>query len=140
MAEHERLQVNDRERYYAERETYLDAAFDAWAAKGGTEDDFDEPPYPEPEEVNYYQQFVNEHLDKAGTQIWPDCKPTYDGGLNEVKKTVDLRGEMIQVIVKLANIVLTPEKPVYGGGTWHVEGECRSNFHFRWSIERNPML
>ncbi|KAH6880363.1 hypothetical protein B0T10DRAFT_519294 [Thelonectria olida] len=28
----------------------------------------------------------------------------------------------IQVIVKLANIHLTPEKPTYDGGEWHVEG------------------
>ncbi|KZV88675.1 hypothetical protein EXIGLDRAFT_839044 [Exidia glandulosa HHB12029] len=33
-----------------------------------------------------------------------------------------LRGRGIQVIVKLANITLTPEKPEYGGGAWHVEG------------------
>ncbi|KAJ5291576.1 hypothetical protein N7478_000827 [Penicillium angulare] len=29
----------------------------------------------------------------------------------------------LQVIVKLANIELTPEKPEYGGGTWHIEGQ-----------------
>lgn len=29
----------------------------------------------------------------------------------------------LQVIVKLANIVLTPEKPKYGGGSWSVEGQ-----------------
>lgn len=29
----------------------------------------------------------------------------------------------IQVIVKLANIHLTPEKPKYSGGSWHVEGQ-----------------
>lgn len=29
----------------------------------------------------------------------------------------------IQVIVKLANIHLTPEKPSYAGGSWHVEGQ-----------------
>ncbi|RXW20311.1 hypothetical protein EST38_g5535 [Candolleomyces aberdarensis] len=29
----------------------------------------------------------------------------------------------LQVIVKLANIELTPEKPEYEGGTWHVEGK-----------------
>ena len=29
----------------------------------------------------------------------------------------------LQVIVKLANIELTPEKPIYGGGAWHVEGQ-----------------
>ena len=124
MAEHERLQAEDRERYYAQREKIIDAEFDTWAAKGGTEDDFEEPPYPELEEVNYYQQFVDEHLDKVGTQTWPDSKPSYDGGLDEVKKTVSLRNKTVQVIVKLANIVLTPEKPEYAGGTWHVEGEC----------------
>ncbi|KAG9027048.1 hypothetical protein FRB95_008178 [Tulasnella sp. JGI-2019a] len=31
-------------------------------------------------------------------------------------------GETVQVIVKLANIHLTPEMPEYGGGSWHVEG------------------
>ncbi|GGW91692.1 hypothetical protein GCM10010321_01060 [Streptomyces chartreusis] len=35
---------------------------------------------------------------------------------------VDLRGRRLQVIVKLATIQLTPEKPEYQGGTWHVEG------------------
>ncbi|KAK0716044.1 hypothetical protein B0H67DRAFT_554442 [Lasiosphaeris hirsuta] len=30
--------------------------------------------------------------------------------------------EGLQVIFKLANIHLTPEKPSYSGGTWHVEG------------------
>jgi hypothetical protein len=29
----------------------------------------------------------------------------------------------LQVIVKLANIELTPEEPEYEGGTWHVEGK-----------------
>lgn len=38
------------------------------------------------------------------------------------EKVIDLKGEPLQVIVKLANIELTPEKPKYNGGTWHVEG------------------
>jgi hypothetical protein len=33
------------------------------------------------------------------------------------------KGRPLQVIVKLANIELTPEKPKYEGGTWHVEGK-----------------
>ncbi|KAI0773048.1 hypothetical protein BD413DRAFT_656192 [Trametes elegans] len=33
-----------------------------------------------------------------------------------------IRGRTVQVIVKLANIVLTPENPRYPGGAWHVEG------------------
>jgi hypothetical protein len=40
---------------------------------------------------------------------------------------VDLKREFgetgLQVIVKLANIYLTSDKPRYGGGTWHVEGQ-----------------
>lgn len=31
--------------------------------------------------------------------------------------------QRIQVIVKLANIHLTPSKPTYAGGSWHVEGQ-----------------
>ncbi|KAB8276593.1 hypothetical protein BDV30DRAFT_235665 [Aspergillus minisclerotigenes] len=42
-------------------------------------------------------------------------------------KRVDLRkefpGQRIQVIVKLANIELTPESPEYEGGSWHIEGQ-----------------
>jgi len=32
----------------------------------------------------------------------------------------------LQVIVKLANIELTPQKPTYSGGLWHVEGQLVS--------------
>eukprot|EP01080_Neovahlkampfia_damariscottae_P008212 gene8212-37_t len=35
---------------------------------------------------------------------------------------IDLRGTNLQVIVKLANIVLTEKNPKYEGGVWHVEG------------------
>ncbi|TFK62409.1 hypothetical protein BDN72DRAFT_903265 [Pluteus cervinus] len=44
---------------------------------------------------------------------------------------VDLRKEFaetgLQVIVKLANIVLTPNTPDYEGGTWHVEGQLNEH-------------
>lgn len=44
-----------------------------------------------------------------------------------VRDLIDLRNrfreEGLQVIVKLANIELTPEKPEYEGGTWHIEGQ-----------------
>ena len=33
-----------------------------------------------------------------------------------------LEGKTVQVIVELANIFLTPEKPDYPGGKWYVEG------------------
>lgn len=34
----------------------------------------------------------------------------------------EFKGQKFQVIVKLANIELTPKKPKYKGGVWHVEG------------------
>jgi len=33
----------------------------------------------------------------------------------------------LQVIVKAANIILTPDKPIYEGGSWHVEGMSYEN-------------
>jgi hypothetical protein len=50
-----------------------------------------------------------------------------ENGILKDKHRVDLMKDYakrgLQVIVKLANIHLTPEKPEYGGGTWHVEGQ-----------------
>jgi Protein of unknown function (DUF4246) len=40
-----------------------------------------------------------------------------------LKTTFGELGRPLQVIVKLANIELTPEKPKYNGGSWHVEGK-----------------
>lgn len=36
--------------------------------------------------------------------------------------TETLNGKTVKVIVKLANIILTPENLEYSGGSWHVEG------------------
>ncbi|KAK6093276.1 hypothetical protein MT418_8474 [Batrachochytrium dendrobatidis] len=40
----------------------------------------------------------------------------------ESAKPVSLRGRNLQVIVKLTNIQLTPSKPKYDEGDWHIEG------------------
>jgi hypothetical protein len=46
-------------------------------------------------------------------------------GMVDLKKYFGNEG--LQIIVKLANIHLTPEKPEYDGGTWHVEGQLVSD-------------
>ncbi|RDB28808.1 hypothetical protein Hypma_014802 [Hypsizygus marmoreus] len=57
----------------------------------------------------------------------------YLPGTTELKpeKSTDLRRDYshrgLQVIVKLANIHLTLEKPEYEGGTWHVEGQMNEH-------------
>ncbi|TFK63101.1 hypothetical protein BDN72DRAFT_848026 [Pluteus cervinus] len=65
----------------------------------------------------------------AGVFVPPAYDNEDDKG-DEKKGKVDLRkefGQGLQVIVKLANIALTPEKPEYSGGTWHVEGQLNEH-------------
>ncbi|KAF7288946.1 hypothetical protein MIND_01411000 [Mycena indigotica] len=57
----------------------------------------------------------------GGRLVLPDAPMVYDRVLPDYEP-VSLRESRLQVIVKLANIMLTPEKPEYGGGIWHVEG------------------
>lgn len=44
---------------------------------------------------------------------------------------IDLRRQFaqsgLQVIVKLSNIHLTPDKPAYDGGSWHIEGQMNEH-------------
>ncbi|KAL1948432.1 hypothetical protein VTO73DRAFT_12507 [Trametes versicolor] len=51
----------------------------------------------------------------------PDPEP-FSPPRDEGRVQFKLGGRTVQVIVKLANIVLTPETPKYPGGSWHVEG------------------
>ncbi|QRW19907.1 hypothetical protein RhiXN_08882 [Rhizoctonia solani] len=77
---------------------------------------------PDDEDPNY-DELYDEWKEKRPI-IMPEIKDGgYDSGSLE-KRAVryTLGGRVIQVIVKLANIYLTPEKPQYDGGSWHVEG------------------
>ena len=99
---------------------------------GGDDDDEDEDdPYPEwegDEEDGAFEARVyawNKRRCERRRVVLPEPPREFDPGPLEVD-TFSLK-EMVgasplQVIVKLANIELTPEKPQYGGGTWHVEG------------------
>jgi len=69
-----------------------------------------------------------EWIDKNKKPVLPDVKHPFEP-LREPKK-LNLREQFgkhgLQVIVKLANIELTPENPKYHGGVWHVEGQMVS--------------
>ncbi|MFE7548803.1 DUF4246 domain-containing protein [Streptomyces gardneri] len=54
--------------------------------------------------------------------VVPDAPAFTAPELPDASARVDLRGRGLQVIVKLASIHLTPDKPEYAGGSWHVEG------------------
>lgn len=71
---------------------------------------------PEPGESFTYEQW-KEGLQNPILGDQADPFELYDVCLQD---TFRKRG--LQVIVKLASIELTPEKPTYAGGSWHVEG------------------
>ncbi|XHF98624.1 hypothetical protein AWENTII_002171 [Aspergillus wentii] len=69
---------------------------------------------------------------------WEHSRPVRPPGIGafrpligDDKEKVDLQTAFkdtgLQVIVKLANIELTPEKPHYAGGSWHVEGQLNEH-------------
>ena len=69
-----------------------------------------------------YETYIHEWLSEKDLKL-PDAREKYTGDLDVIKTpTVSLKGTTIQCIIKLAHIVLTPEKRKYPGGRWHVEG------------------
>ncbi|MFI6982969.1 DUF4246 domain-containing protein [Embleya sp. NPDC050154] len=93
---------------------------------------YDSEPEP-PDESSYsdedaYDEAV--HAWEAAQDDWwenrrpvvPDAPAFTPPRLPDESARVDLRGRRLQVIVKLATIHLTPDKPEYPGGSWHVEG------------------
>ena len=79
-----------------------------------------DPPYHDGDEEYYTDK--NAWISKQELKL-PDAREKYDGDLDVMKTpTVSLKGTTIQCIIKLANILLTPENPEYSGGKWHVEG------------------
>ncbi|EIW52510.1 uncharacterized protein TRAVEDRAFT_134541 [Trametes versicolor FP-101664 SS1] len=60
-------------------------------------------------------------LNKKYWPLIPD-PPRFSPPSSDDRVHFKLCGRTVQVIVKLANIVLTPKKPKYSGGSWHVEG------------------
>lgn len=64
---------------------------------------------------------------EPGKFVFPRWNSNEDGTQLHDEMRVDLKKDFsdrgLQIIVKLTNIHLTPEKPNYTGGTWHVEGQ-----------------
>lgn len=79
------------------------------------EEDEDGEESADDDEDDYYD------LDKKHWPLIPD-PPRFSPPSSDDRVHFKLCGRTVQVIVKLANIVLTPKKPKYPGGSWHVEG------------------
>lgn len=107
--------------YFNERIKYTEVEYE--------DDGQTEPEYPEGDDADYDEYEERLSAWYASRKI---IKP--DPGefkTRELEKKADFIKHFpegkIQVIVKLANIELTPEKPSYEGGTWHIEGQLVSN-------------
>jgi hypothetical protein len=75
-----------------------------------------------------YDEYMDWRRDnRVLKQPEPDAYESWKKKLHPDRKDlVDLRSKFkddgLQIIFKLANIHLTPEKPEFNGGSWHVEG------------------
>lgn len=93
---------------------------------------YDEHPEPEPQAANEEEGFSETFYQRLDE--WREREPIqrpepgeFAPRVIKAKCQVNLREDFaqngLQVIVKLANIELTPEKPEYDGGSWHIEGQ-----------------
>ena len=75
----------------------------------------------QPDRENEYYRVYEEWEHMNQWPVIPDPDPFDADDIPDVPP-YPLKGRTLQVIVKLANIVLTPDNPAYPGGSWHVEG------------------
>ncbi|KAJ3376737.1 hypothetical protein HDU92_009075 [Lobulomyces angularis] len=89
---------------------------------------------------NEFDQYEDESSDDSDAmweyyerlENYRNTTPLLDPELDEltpyvIKTPYTLANKHLQVIVKLANVQLTPEKPKYDGGVWHCEGTQHEN-------------
>ncbi|KAF9124694.1 hypothetical protein BGW39_007960 [Mortierella sp. 14UC] len=90
--------------------------------KLSTENDW----YPDPPEFDSDDSMA-ERLYYETREPKPLHIPKFTPPKDVPKYNLTKTGTPLQVIVKLANIELTPKNPKYPGGTWHVEGMANEN-------------
>ncbi|MEU3658883.1 DUF4246 domain-containing protein [Streptomyces sp. NPDC032940] len=90
-----------------------------------------EPEYPDESDFDDDEAYETavEAFEEAYDHWWEQRRPAVPDAPAftapeppDASARVDLRGRRLQVIVKLATIHLTPDRPEYAGGSWHVEG------------------
>lgn len=69
---------------------------------------------------------VIEHPEPGADKSFEDWKGAREHRLRP-KIEERFREQGLQVIVKLSSIELTPDKPEYGGGNWHLEGKLNEH-------------
>ena len=77
-----------------------------------------------------WSSYLRVHYRKSYYDLIEQPEPDVFEPPTEPDPTINLKEEYaesgLQIVVKLANIHLTPENPSYEGGSWHVEGQLVS--------------
>ncbi|PVU92923.1 hypothetical protein BB559_003551 [Furculomyces boomerangus] len=108
----------DKEGYFDESfEDYINRVREEEAEKNGTE--FERV---NEEDYTFKEQSLRDNFEEQRIITPPKDYSFNPDEVPENNITADLKSSRLQVIVKLANIILTPENPKYKGGVWHVEG------------------
>ncbi|GIK01578.1 hypothetical protein Aspvir_005616 [Aspergillus viridinutans] len=100
--------------------------------------EYDEHPEPEPEPEPADEDEENSDVYWERHRAWqrrqpiklpePGCfVPDTVIACNQVNLRQEFAERGLQVIVKLANIELTPEKPEYEGDSWHIKGQLNEH-------------
>ena len=112
--------LTDKAFYHQRRIDYTEVEYDAdrWFLQESEDEDADDRV-----ESRVQWILVNRQLIEPEPQWSFRPRPTLS---LDLKAKYGKRG--LQVIVTLANIQLTPEKPIYSGGMWHVEGQLVCSF------------
>ncbi|KAI8299150.1 hypothetical protein K4K61_010911 [Colletotrichum sp. SAR11_59] len=114
----------------------MDCACEPWKRPVGE----DEEPRDPDDEEQYDEEYKDSERKKLD-DAWffathalklPDADPLAEKSVridsSHVKTHSFFNNEsQVQVIVKLANIHLTPDKPSYAGGSWHTEGQLNEH-------------
>ncbi|KAM0428277.1 hypothetical protein ACHAPT_007178 [Fusarium lateritium] len=135
---HEEYQVQRVEANRVGKDCQADECSDSYCTALNRPLNEGEQPREEDEEAeDWYEGSERERLDNewfSSTHpvYQPQPKKDVDDLLklkpSDVKTSGFFRGaSRAQVIVKLANIHLTPEKPKYDGGSWHIEGQLNEH-------------
>ena len=99
-------------------ERVIDAAIPLWNLTLG------------PLEFCDWSSYLRVHYTRSYYDLIEQPEPDAFQPPTEPDPTINLKEEYaksgLQIIVKLANIHLTPENPSYEGGSWHVEGQLVS--------------
>ncbi|KAF4898426.1 hypothetical protein CGCVW01_v013638 [Colletotrichum viniferum] len=122
---------------YAVIERFIEKSLPVWDIIYNWEKDFSVDPDDEEQYDEEYKDSERKKLDDAwffATHALklPDADPLAEKYVRIDSSHVKTHGffnnkSQVQVIVKLANIHLTPDKPSYAGGSWHTEGQLNEH-------------